>query len=428
MKMGKEFARIAVAFVFVVLFSTFAYAQKVSPEEQKLVDYIDAHTAEAIALLEKTVNIESPTENLVGVKQVGAIFKKEFESLGLTAKWIPMPVEMKRAGHLLAEKKGTKGKRLLLLGHIDTVLHGEKFRREGDKAFGTGSSDMKAGDVVLYFALKALHDTGALKDASVIVLLTGDEEDSGDPVEISRGDMIAAAKRSDLALSFENGGSNTATVARRGASDWTLEVTARTGHSGQIFKPSMGNGAIFEAARIIDQFYETLRGEQYLTFNPSVIAGGTEVEVNDQNLTTRGKTNVVPAKVIVRGDLRFIREEQKEAARARMREIVAKSLPGATATITFADGIPSMPPSEGNYELLKQLDAVSQDLGGEKIEALDPGERGAGDISYIAHLVPGLDGLGATGGGAHARGEFADLDSLPRQIKRAALLIYRLTR
>lgn len=419
--------KIAVALVLVLLSATCAYAQKISPQEQKLIDYIDAHTGEASALLEKTVNIESPTENLAGVKQVGAVFKAAFESLGFSARWINMPVEMKRAGHLLAEKKGTKGKRVLLLGHLDTVLSGEKFRREGSKAFGTGSSDMKAGDVVLYFALKALRETGALKDANIIVLLTGDEEDSGDPVEVSRGDMIDAAKRSDLALSFENGGSNTATVARRGSSDWTLEVTARTGHSSAIFK-SMGSGAIFEAARILNQFYETLRGEEYLTFNPSVISGGTEVEVRDQSLTTRGKTNVVPARVIVRGDLRFIREEQKEAARAKMREIVARSLPGATATITFADGIPAMPPSEGNYNLLKQLDAVSQDLGFEKIEGLDPGARGAGDVAYVAHLIPGLDGLGATGGGAHARGEYADLDTLPRQIKRAAVLIYRLTR
>ncbi|MEP6818792.1 MAG: M20/M25/M40 family metallo-hydrolase [bacterium] len=420
-------SRLVVATMLAALSATFASAQKISPEEQKLVDYIDAHTAEATALLEKTVNIESPTENLAGVKQVGAVFKTAFESLGFSARWINMPAEMKRAGHLLAEKKGTRGKRILLLGHIDTVLSGEKFRRDGTKAFGTGSSDMKAGDVVLLFALRALRETGALRDAQIIVMLTGDEEDSGDPVEVSRGDMVAAAKRSDLALSFENGGSNIATVARRGSSDWTLEVTARTGHSSQIFK-GMGSGAIFEAARILNQFYETLRGEEYLTFNPSVISGGTEVEVTDQSLTTRGKTNVVPARVIVRGDLRFIREEQKEAARAKMREIVAKSLPGATAKITFADGIPAMPPSEGNYNLLKQLDAVSQDLGFEKLAALDPGVRGAGDVAYVTHLIPGLDGLGATGGGAHARGEYADLDTLPRQIKRAAVLIYRLTR
>ena len=402
-------------------------AQRISPAEQKIVDYIDAHNNEAIALLEKAVNIESPTENLAGVRQVGALFKTQFESLGFTARWINMPAEMKRAGHLLAEKQGTKGQRVLLLGHIDTVLSGEKFRREGTRGFGTGSSDMKAGDIVLLYALKALRETGALNDAHVIVMLTGDEEDSGDPVEKSRGDMVEAAKRSDVALSFENGGSNIATVARRGASDWTLEVTARTGHSSQIFK-SMGSGAIFEAARILDQFYQTLRGEEYLTFNPSVISGGTTVDVNEQTLTTRGKTNVVPGKVVVRGDLRFIREEQKEAARAKMRAIVANSLPGTSAKITFADGIPAMPPNEGNYKLLRQLDSVSQDLGFGKIEALDPGERGAGDVSYVAHLVPALDGLGATGGGAHAKGEYADLDTLPRQIKRAALLIYRLTR
>src|SRR4029078_7384258 len=161
------------------------------PEEQKLVDYIDAHTSEANTLIAKTVNIESPTETVAVVKQVGAIFKAGLESLGFTPRWIDMPVAMKRAGHLLAEKKGTKGKRILVLGHIDPVLKGEKFRREGNKAFGTGSSDMKAGDVVLYFALKALRDTGALKDASIIVMLTGDEEDSGDPVQLSRGDMIA---------------------------------------------------------------------------------------------------------------------------------------------------------------------------------------------------------------------------------------------
>jgi glutamate carboxypeptidase len=339
-----------------------------------------------------------------------------------------MPAEMTRAGHLVAEKTGTKGKRILLIGHLDTVLTGEKFRREGTKGYGTGASDMKAGNVVLFYALKALHANGLLKDASVIVMLTGDEESSGKPVEVSRGDMISAAKRSDLALSFENGASSTATVARRGSSGWGLEVTAKTGHSGQIFKETMGRGAVFEAARIINQFYETLRSEKYLTFNPSVIAGGTEVQISGGNISTQGKMNVVAAKAIVRGDLRFISEEQKEAARAKMREIVARSLPGASAKITFTDGIPAMSPTPGNYELLKLLDAVSQDLNFGKIEALDPGERGAGDISYIAHLLPSLDGLGATGRNAHARGEYTNLDTLPRQIKRTALLIYRLTR
>ena len=406
--------------------TTSDYARKISAEEQEIIDYIDARIEDAIALLEKTVNVESPTENLEGVKQVGMIFKEEFESLGFHTKWIEMPVEMKRAGHLLAEKTGTKGKRILLLGHLDTVLKGEKFRREGDKAYGTGVYDMKAGVVVMYYALKALHETGLLKNASVIALLTGDEENAGNPKETSRADLIRAAERSDLALGFEFGRNNFAIASRRGTSKWQLEVTATSGHSSLIFNENTGSGAVFEAARIINQFYETLREEKYLTFNPSLLAGGTDIEIKNEAVTVEGKANVVAAKAIARGDLRFISQEQKEAATAKMREIVAENLHGASATITFHEGIPAMPPTAGNYALLEQLNEVSENLGFGKIEAFDPGERGAGDISYVAHLIPGIDALGAAGGGAHIRGEYADLATFPNQIKRAAVLVYRL--
>ncbi|HEV8485470.1 MAG TPA: M20/M25/M40 family metallo-hydrolase [Blastocatellia bacterium] len=420
--------QIIVVLLFAAFSSAHTYAQRLSAEEQKIASYIDAHKDEAIALIEKVVNIESPTENLAGVKQVGMVFKKEFESLGLTATWIEMPVQMKRAGHLMAETHGTNGKRLLLLGHIDTVLSGEKFRREGNKAYGTGTTDMKSGAVVLLYALKALHAAGALRDTRIKVIYTGDEENAGLPIEISRGDMVAAARERDLALSFENAVRNTATVGRRGASVWTLEVEGKTGHSGQIFKETMGAGAIFEAARIVNQFYEALHKEKYLTFNPSVIVGGTEAELKGVTGTATGKANVVPAKVILTGDLRFVSEEQKEMARAKMREIVARNLPGTSAKITFRDAYPAMTPTEGNYALLKQLDQVSQDLGFGKIEALDPGERGGGDIAFISHLLPALDGIGgAQGGNAHAPGEWTDLEPLTRLIKRAAVLIYRLT-
>ncbi|HMV51516.1 MAG TPA: M20/M25/M40 family metallo-hydrolase [Blastocatellia bacterium] len=427
--MKKHLAYITFVWFSATFLFASAQAQKLSAEEQKLVNFVDAHTTEAIALLEKAVNIESPTQNLDGVKKVGLVFKSELDAIGFKTKWIEMPAEMKRAGHLLAELDGTKGKRVLLLGHVDTVLSGEKFRREGDKAYGTGSSDMKAGDVVLLYALKALHDAGLLKDTRIIVLLTGDEEASGHPTEISRGDMIAAAERSDLALSFEGNVRNTATVGRRGSSSWTLEVTGETGHSSGVFGQRMGAGAIFEASRILNQFYEQLHAEKYLTFNPSIILGGSsEVNINSASGTAAGKTNVVPNKVIVKGDLRFISEQQKEVTRAKMREIVAKNLPRTSAKITFEDGIPAMTPVEANYVLLKQYDQVSQDLGFGKIEALDPGERGAGDIAFISHLIPGLDGLGAKGGNSHAPGEWADTASMPTLIKRTAVMLYRLTR
>lgn len=404
-------------------------AQTLNADEKKIVEYIDKNNTAAVALLEKTVNMESPTEDLAGVKNVGMVFGKEFESLGMSIKWIDMPAEMKRAGHLVAESKGNKGKRVLLLGHIDTVLRGERFRVEGTKAYGTGVGDMMGGNVIILQALKALQAVGALKDRQVIVMLTGDEESTGEPESISRGPMRDLAKRSDLALSFEAAVLNTATVGRRGWSSWSLEVEAKTGHSGQIFKPGMGDGAIFEASRILNEFREKLSTEKYLTFNPSIIVGGTNAATADVSGTATGKLNVVPAKVIVNGDLRFISNEQRTAARKTMSEIVAKNLPGTTAKITFKDGNPAMAPVEGNYALLKQLDQVSRDLGFGEMTALDPGERGAGDIGYISDILPSLDGIGIGGTErSHAKGEAAALDTLPMLTKRAALLIYRLTR
>ena len=111
-----------------------------------------------------------------------------------------------------------------------------------------------------------------------------------------------------------------------------------------------------------------------------------------------------------------------------MQEIVSRSLPQTKAQITFVDNYPAMSPTPENYALLKLFNQASLDLGLGKIEAYDPGGRGAGDISFVAPFVSGLDGLGIRGGGSHAPDEFADLDSLPIQIKRTALLIYRLTR
>jgi glutamate carboxypeptidase len=419
---------LVVARALLVFFPFHTSAQTISPDEQRIIGYIDAHTNDAIALLKRTVDIESPTDDLAGVRKVGMVFKEQLDGLGFTSTWLEMPAEMKRAGHLVAERKGTKGNRILLLGHLDTVLHGERFRREGNKAYGTGTSDMKGGDVVIVYALKALQEMGALKNANVIVVLMGDEEKSGAPKDVRLAGLIAAAKKSDIALSFDGGNRNGALAAERGQSFWDVTVTAKTGHSSQIFRSELGDGAIFEAARIIDQFYASLHNEKYLSFNPGLIAGGREIE--DSGLTTvtvKGRGSVIPAKAIMFGDLRFISHQQEEAARAKMRDIVARNLSGTSAKITFYDGLPAMPPSDGNTALLHRLDAVSRDLKFGGIEAEDP-EGGATDLSEIAHLVSGLEDLGAIGGGEHAVGEYVELDTLPIQIKRAALLIYRLTR
>lgn len=402
-------------------------AQKLSADEQRIVRYVDEHTPGAVSLLERSVDIESPTENLAGVRQVGTLFRTELDALGFTTRWVEMPPAMKRAGHLIAEKKGRTGKRILLLGHLDTVLRGERFRREGDRGYGTGTSDMKAGDVVIVYALKALRETGALRDANVIVVIMGDEENSGQPKATRLASLIDAAGRSDLALSFDGGSRNAALASERGQSFWEVAVTAKTGHSSQIFTPTLGAGAIFESARILNEFRTSLCCEKYLSFNAGAIAGGTEIEDKRTAMTVTGKESVIPSNGLMFGDLRFISRQQELSARDRMSRIVAHSLPGSSAKITFYDGLPAMPPSKANDALLRQLDGVSRDLHFGGVGAEDP-EGGATDLSEIAHLVPGLEDLGGIGAGDHARGEYVELNSLPMQIKRAAVLIYRLTR
>jgi glutamate carboxypeptidase len=289
---------------------------------------------------------------------------------------------------------------------------------------------MKGGDVMIIAALKALNAQGLLNDTSITVYFTGDEESSGKPTSISRKDFIERAKQCEVALAYEGGNMEYATTARRGASGWELTTLGKTGHSAGVFNKTMGHGAIYESARILDEFRVALSQEKYLTFNPGVIVGGTAVDY-DHTLdkgTSVGKTNIVSQKVIVTGDLRFLTEIQKESARAKMKEIVAKNLPGTSAEIKFTDGIPSMEPTEANGKLLEILDKASKDMGLGPVKALDPGLRGAGDISYIAQYLACLDGLGASGKGAHAPGETINLRQFPLLTQRTALLIYRLTR
>ncbi len=415
-------------------FSVSLMSQKLSGVEKKLIKTVEANNTEAITFLEEVVNINSGTLNAEGVKEVGEVFKKGFDQIGFSTQWIDMPAEMNRAGHLFAETSGKKGKKLLLIGHLDTVFEEDspfqKFERVNDStAHAPGGNDMKGGDVIVLYALKALHEQGLLKDAQIIVAFTGDEESTGKPLTTSRKDLIEAAQRSDIALGFETStGFNYATVARRGASGWELKVSGKRAHSSGIFNERVGAGAIFEMSRILNAFYEQVKGEEYLTFNPGVLAGGTFVDydVATSKAEVFGKSNVVAQTAIVKGGLRFISEAQKEAARAKMRLIVEENLPHTSAEISFTDSYPAMPPSAGNNELLSKLNTVSLDLGQGEVLAYDPGKRGAADTSFVAEYVACLDGLGTMGNGAHTPEETVNLNTIEALTKRTALFIYRL--
>lgn len=408
--------------------------QKLSRTEKKIIKSIEANNPDAIGFLEKVVNINSGTLNLDGVKKVGAEFNSAFGDIGFETNWVSMPAEMNRAGHLFAETKGSKGKKLLLIGHLDTVFEEDspfqRFTMVNDStAHAPGGNDMKGGNVIILYALKALQENNLLGDAQIIVALTGDEESAGDPLEVSRKDLIDAAKRSDIALGFETStGFNYATVARRGSSGWKVEVEGKRAHSSGIFSENTGAGAIFEMSRILHGFYTDVKGEELLTFNPGTLLGGTFVTFDDMTSkgTVFGKTNVVAQRAEVRGGLRFISEEQKERTREKMRAIVAKNLPKTSATISFSDMYPAMAPTEGNHALLQKLNQVSLDLNQGEVVAYDPGRRGAADTSFVAEYVDCLDGLGTMGTSAHTPHETVNLNTLEALTKRTAILIYRL--
>lgn len=404
-------------------------AQALNPTETKLVAAARDGFARTMAELEDAVDIPSATENLAGVKRLADFYAPLFEEIGFRTRWVPLPESSGRAGHFVAEHEGTKGARILFIGHLDTVLEGEAFRRDGNEAFGSGIADMKGGNHVILAALRAMAETGALDDRRIIVIFTGDEESPGTPVDVVRRELVELATRSDIALGYEGAGEGTAVIGRRGIATWTLEVSAETGHSSGIFNKRIGSGAIFEASRILAAFHDELR-EPNLTFNASVIVGGTDADfvADESRGSAQGKTNVVPAKVFANGDLRFLTPEQYERAVAAMQDIASRSLPRTRATIEFEDGYPSMPPTDGNRRLLAVYDQASRDLGHGPVSEFDPGMRGAGDISFVADLVDGLDGLGAFGERAHAPGESIDVAKLLVQVERTAVLTYRLTR
>ena len=412
-----------------------AHSAPLTPVERAITQSADTHNPAALALLERLVNINSGTMNFAGVRQVGDALRAQFDSLGFKTRWVD-GAAFHRAGHLVAEHPGP-GPKILLIGHLDTVFEPsspfQRFERLNDStARGPGVIDMKGGDVIMLYALRALKDAGALDKMHVVAVFDGDEEEAGAPLEAARRALVDAATGARAAIGFEDGAADprTAVISRRSAGSWTVRTTGHPAHSSQIFQPTVGAGAVYEAARIVHEFYSTLSGEQYLTFNPGMAAGGTLVKVDTTgtDATVSGKRNVVAEHMVVTGDLRTLSPAQEAKARRTMQQIVARHLPLTSATIEFDDGYPPMAPTAGNRRLLAMYDQASRDLGYGPVVAVDPSRAGAADVSFVASKVPMIiDGVGLSGHDDHTEQETADLRMLAPLTKRAALLLYRLT-
>lgn len=406
-----------------------------SATERSIVSAVDPKNADGLALLERIVNINSGTMNFAGVRQVGDILRKELDALGFATRWADGSA-FGRAGHLIAERTGT-GPRLLLIGHLDTVFepssHFQKLEKLSDStARGPGVIDMKGGDVIMLQSFKALKAAGVLDRMSITAVFSGDEEAAGRPLELARAELIAAAKRSQYAIGFEDGSGDprTAVISRRGATSWTLRSTGVPAHSSQIFRSDIGAGAIFESARVLEQFRLRLSGEQYLTFNPGYAIGGTDVRTDSTQPggTAYGKSNVVSKNMEVSGDIRALSPQQLANAKTVMHSISSASLPHTSSELTFDDGYPPLAPTDGNRRLLSMYDQVSRDLGYWPVVAVDPMRAGAADVSFAAPYIPmALDAIGLAGWDDHTDKETADLRMFGPLTKRAAVFLYRLS-
>ncbi|WP_395623212.1 M20/M25/M40 family metallo-hydrolase [Sphingomonas daechungensis] len=411
-------------------------AARLSAPEQTMIQTVDSEQQRTLSMLETWVNQNSGSQNVPGVEAVAKMLRAELEPLGFKVDWIDAR-NTGRAGHIVARHKGNgRGKRMLLIGHLDTVFEPDSpfqtWERKGDRGVGPGAGDDKGGMAVMIAALRAMKAAGTLKAADITVVLTGDEEDAGDPIEVARKPLIDAGKWADVALDFEGlaqkQGKDMGSIARRSSDSWTVTVTGRTGHSSGVMHPAFG--ANYELARIIDAFRRELP-EDKLTFNVGLVGGGASADLDAGRirLNATGKTNIIAATAVARGDLRALTPEQIARTKAKMQAIVGQSLPGTKAEISFdAGGYPPMAPTDGSLALLARLNRVNADLELEPMGELDPMERGAGDISFVAQDTDGLVGLGPAGAGSHAPGESVDIPSISRQAKRAAILMSRLAK
>ena len=400
-----------------------------SASDKLILDAVESNGAEQLQLLEATVNQNSGSLNTEGVRKVGAIYRRELEDIGFAVRWIDMPQSMGRGGHLVAERDFGEGPNLLLIGHLDTVFEPDspfqRFERDGDKLRGPGVVDMKGGNAVVIYAMRALIEAKAIKGGKVTIFFTGDEESTGAPLVTARKDLIAAGKAADYALNFEGGSPEWGVIGRRGSSKWKLTVTGKRAHSSGIFSDDSGAGAAFEMARILNRFYGEVRGPLGLTFNPGMVAAGSAIDPvgSAGAVTVGGKDNVIAETAIASGGLRFMNDAQLRAAEKLMRGIVEDSLPHTQATITFEDRYPAMELTKANEALLDRLNAVHARLDLEPAKSFPPEERGAADISFVVPYVASMDGLGVSGTGSHTVNEEMDLGSLQQATRRTALLV-----
>jgi glutamate carboxypeptidase len=364
--------------------------------------FFEDHQGPMLQMLQRIVEMESPSDDKAAVDRLGQFLAGEFAAAGCK---IRFHRTAEAGDHLQAEFPGRNSQKpVMLLGHFDTVwplgtLEKMPFRIADGRAFGPGAFDMKAGIVMMLFALRALKDSGR-QHRPVTILLDTDEEIGS---TTSRPVVEATAKECEAVLVLEpaQGPRGLLKTSRKGVGDYTIRVFGQASHAGLDFEK--GHSAILELSRQLLEVAKFVDPERGITVNPGVVHGGT-------------RTNVVAAEALAEVDIRI-----SWAADSRALEEKFTSLrpfdPHCRIEVSGGLNRPPMERTEGTVRLLHAAQAAARSLG---MELGESAVGGGSDGNFTSALgIPTLDGMGAVGEGAHAIHESIVLAELPR---RAALL------
>jgi glutamate carboxypeptidase len=375
---------------------------------KQLLSYLQQELPGGLQLLERMVNMESPSTDKALVDRFAQFVGSQFEAIGGAVDYVPA----ERFGdHLRVKFPGKSSQKILLLGHTDTVFPvGEVARRPfqitNGRATGAGVFDMKAGILIMWSALRALLKTGNPLEHAITVLLTSDEE-VGSSTSRTMLESEASTARAVFVLEPSLPGGVLKT-ARKGVGRFTIKAIGRAAHAG--VDPGKGINAIEEIARQVLLLQAMSDAGLGTSVTVGVIQGGT-------------RSNVVPAEAAVEVDVRVATNEEASRMTTAVHALQPQ-LSGARLEIRGAINRPPMERTTDTVRLFELARLIGTELG---IDIDEGSTGGASDGNFTSALgIPTLDGLGAVGDGAHAINEYVDIASLPLRAALVAGLIQRI--
>ena len=364
---------------------------------QPVLDKAERYQGEALALLERLVNIDSGSGYEKGLTQVRDIAVDELKKLGARIETFPSTPDT--GTNVVATFTGTGKAKILLMAHTDTVFKegtaaARPFHVKDGRAYGPGVMDDKGGIVIGLYALKILHDLG-FKDYAQITFLLDTNEETGSAGTSALIEKVA--RQHDVTLNLEPGRvADGLVIWRKGSATVKVEVKGKTAHAGVA--PDSGRNAAMEAAHQMLQLAQLADREKQTSVHFTVVHSGD-------------RKNVIPDSATALADVRASTPEEFDRVEKDLARVSAnKLIQGTTVTTTLVRGLPPMPQTAKQDALAAKAQAIYAEIG-RKLTL--EGSGGAADASLSAGVgTLTLDGFGIVGGGIHTENEYAEVGSI----------------